>query len=520
MKKMAPLKLPLDHGEEPQGHDDMFSELPDHILLCILEKFPGDDVRSLARTCVLSKRWRALFPPPLMLPELEITARTFVPAADGSGMVQLLHQATESFTAALRFFLAGGGEHQRRAIIETLRLELYLIKPNYLLDACHLVAGAIDRGEVRGLELVVLTGTPPFVWDAATAPENVRVGRFFAGRFMRLLAAAAIFASSLRALTLENLLFRSPSDVGTLLGTCAALENLTLDSCGFADLWSVLTIDAPPSSRLKELYLENLHAGGVRLVHAPRLEWLVCSEWMAASCPVTFGPGSAPCLEDMTLNNRAATWQSRFCLSELLQNAPPLQALRLGFTNDKIWVQPESPKALGPAFSKLQMLHLLNVFPERDLSWTMFLLQAAPLLESVHIEVSHNHACSEFKPDYQREILDRLKWEVPPGFRHHHLRELHVGGGIDAGKKFVGFARLVVVRAVSLELLVLDGRVTCEECVAAQLQDPSVVLSRFPEDEGDVDVMVNRIMDGISRCARIIVYSASNWAYEYRSNKS
>ncbi|CAL5076554.1 unnamed protein product [Urochloa decumbens] len=517
---MAPLMLPLDHGEKPQGHDDMFSELPDHILLCILEKFPGDDVRALARTCVLSKRWRTLFPPPLMLPELDISARTFVPAADGSGMAQLLHQATESFTAALRFFLAGGGEHERRAnqaIIETLRLELYLIKPNYLLDACHLVAGAIGRGEVRGLELAVLTGTPPFVW------ENVRVGRFFAGRFMRLLAAApatAIFASSLRALTLENLLFRAPSDVATLLGTCVALENLTLDSCGFADLSSVLAIDAPPGSRLKELYLDDLHAGGVRLVHAPRLEWLVCSEWMAASCPVTFGPGSAPCLEDMTLNNRAATWQSRFRLSELLQNAPPLQALRLGFTNDKIWVQPESPKALGPAFSKLQMLHLQNVFPEGDLSWTMFLLQAAPLLEVVHIEVSHNHACSEFKPDDKREIQDRLRWEVPPGFRHHHLRELRVSGGFDAGKKFVGFARLVVERALGLELLVLDGRVTCGECVAAQLQDPSIVLSRFPEDEDGVDVMVNRIMDGVSTCARIIVYSASNSEYEYRSNKA
>jgi hypothetical protein len=34
------------------------------------------------------------------------------------------------------------------------------------------------------------------------------------------------------------------------------------------------------------------------------------------------------------------------------------------------------------AFSKLKVLHLTNIiFPERDLSWTAFFLQAPPLLE-------------------------------------------------------------------------------------------------------------------------------------------
>jgi hypothetical protein len=47
-------------------------------------------------------------------------------------------------------------------------------------------------------------------------------------------------------------------------------------------------------------------------------------------------------------------------------------------------------------------------------------------------------------------------------FRHHHLEELRIG----AGKKDVGFARLVMERAVSLELLVLDARITCEGCIA------------------------------------------------------
>ncbi|CAL5089226.1 unnamed protein product [Urochloa decumbens] len=231
---MNKTKVALMSPSQQDGLDDgrdMLSELPDHLLLCVLERLRGD-VRALARTCVLSRRWRAL---PLLLSALEISVQSFVPAGRRRTL-QLLRQATGSFTGALRFFLAttptAGGD-QRRAI-RSLRLKL---------------------------------------------------------------------------------------------------------------------------------------------------------RWMAASCPVTFGPGSAPSLEDMRLNNRAATWQPRFSLSELLENAHGLQSLRLSFGNDKVWVQPESPKVLGPAFTKLHMLRLLNVFPEGDLSWTMFLLQAAPLLGFVHIEV-------------------------------------------------------------------------------------------------------------------------------------
>jgi hypothetical protein len=143
----------------------------------------------------------------------------------------------------------------------------------------------------------------------------------------------------------------------------------------------------------------------------------------------------------------------------------------------------------------------------------MFLLQAAPLLELVEIQVYEHHACRE--PDDKREIDDLVEWDVPAGFRHHRLRELRFAGGIDVGKKDVGFARLVVERAVNLELLVLDARVTCEECVAAQRRDPTIVLSKFPEDKDGVDEMVRKIKDGMSTCGRVVVYVASNMVYEY-----
>ena len=104
---------------------------------------------------------------------------------------------------------------------------------------------------------------------------------------------------------------------------------------------------------------------------------------------------------------------------------------------------------------------------------------------------------------------------MPPGFRHHRLEELCISGGISAGKKDVGFARLVMERAVSLKLLELDARITCEGCVAAQRRDPSIILSRFPEDKDGVDMMVSRIKDGISTSAHIVIHPASNMLYKY-----
>ncbi|PAN10043.2 hypothetical protein PAHAL_2G067800 [Panicum hallii] len=88
-------------GGDGDGHNRL-SNLPDHILLLVLERLRGD-VRSLASTCVLSRRWRML---PLMLSDLTISVRTFVPADRGRTTAQVRRQATGSFTGALRLFLA------------------------------------------------------------------------------------------------------------------------------------------------------------------------------------------------------------------------------------------------------------------------------------------------------------------------------------------------------------------------------------------------------------------------------
>ncbi|KAL6594949.1 hypothetical protein ACP70R_048052 [Stipagrostis hirtigluma subsp. patula] len=480
---MASCALKVAGGYE--SDHDRLSELPDHILLSILERL-RDDVRLLARTCVLSKRWRTL---PLMLSGLEISVRTFVPA-DCTSTLQRVRRATDKFTGAVRFFLATPTAGDRRAI-KTLRLKLYLAKVDSLHDIVHLVGNAIGRGEVQDLELVVYTEKgKAFLRSAA---ETVKVVLCYGRRFMRLLrgAPAAVFRS-LKTLSLQNLCFRAPSDVGVLLRTCTALEVLALDYCGFANFSTVLSIDAPPHSQLK-------------------LVRLLCRQWFSESCPVTFGPGSVPSLEEITLDNRAQDWQRSFSLSELLANAHGVETLRLAFNNDKIWLGLENPRNLSIASSKLKMLHLTSVFPEGDLSWTLFLLQAAPFLELLDIDVYSNHVC---RPGDEDRDIQALDWEVPHGFKHHHLRFACVRGGIDAGKD-ARFVRLLMERAVNLELLVLRGRIACKGCIAVRRQDAAAVLSMLPEDKDGVDAFVRQLEQGISTTARILVYSASYQEFAY-----
>ncbi|KAF8731944.1 hypothetical protein HU200_015892 [Digitaria exilis] len=497
-------------------HDDRLSELPDHILLCILERL-RDDARLLATTCVLSKRWRTL---PLMLPRLKISARTFVTTDRTTSRLQLLRRATGSFAAAVRFFLAAGtatgGDNQRA--IKTLALEFYLTEVDSLLDIVRVVGAAIGRGEVKDLELMIYTENGKAFLEAES-----RVGILlpYGHRFMRLLRdAPGDVSRSLTKLWLQNLAFLDPSsDVGILLCTCTALEVLHLERCGFVDndFSSTLAIDAPPRSRLKVLSLKNCYVGKIHLGQAPKLACLICKGWFSESCPVTFGPGSAPCLDEICLTQGAEEWQLRFSLSELLENTHGVETLRLGFNDDKIWVHPESPKTLGAAFGKLKKLYLMDVFPECDLSWTMFLIQAAPLLEFVDIQIYTDHACCSAGSDGDdggRDVRD-LEWEVPRGFRHSHLRVVRITGDIDA-RKHVRFARLVMERAVSLEVLVLDAKITCKGCIDAQRQDPSIVLSHFPQDKEGADALVRQqVKRGIASSAYVLVYSASNQEFQY-----
>ena len=53
----------------------------------------------------------------------------------------------------------------------------------------------------------------------------------------------------------------------------------------------------------------------------------------------------------------------------------------------QIWIQPENRKQLTAIFRNLSDLSLSNIFPKCDLSWTLFILEAAPALQKFHVSL-------------------------------------------------------------------------------------------------------------------------------------
>lgn len=57
------------------------------------------------------------------------------------------------------------------------------------------------------------------------------------------------------------------------------------------------------------------------------------------------------------------------------------------FFSFQIWVQPELPQKLASVFYKLRLVNLFRVPEGCDLTWTMFILEAAPFLKELRMTV-------------------------------------------------------------------------------------------------------------------------------------
>jgi hypothetical protein len=54
----------------------------------------------------------------------------------------------------------------------------------------------------------------------------------------------------------------------------------------------------------------------------------------------------------------------------------------------QIWIQPEHPKQPTAIFGNLTNVTLSFIYPECDLSWTLFILEAAPALQMFIVSLS------------------------------------------------------------------------------------------------------------------------------------
>ncbi|KAL6633354.1 hypothetical protein ACP70R_026025 [Stipagrostis hirtigluma subsp. patula] len=321
---------------------------------------------------------------------------------------------------------------------------------------------------------------------------------------------------SLTKLAVQFLWFEDQDALRNLVRGCGALEFLSLEFCGLLrppapdtdlTLAAALTIDAP-ESRLRTLVCDYCFIRRVELVHAPALvefhhRWIFDDFSPPISC------GCAPSLKTLSLTHLYGkdgldidvTWK----LSELLVNVDKIETLRFDFENEKIWLQPETPRELRGALGGLKELHLTEIPPRYNLSWTLFLLEAAPLLETLDIHI-FNHICrAEWRK--KRGEHTNLTWKPSPDIMHHNLKKLSLHRAFDVWND-LPFARLVMELAVNLEALTLGVKsLDCEDCTAAESKFPLLARSRlrFKGNNMYVDEVVKKLKHGISTCAQITI---------------
>ncbi|KAM0882335.1 hypothetical protein ACQ4PT_032364 [Festuca glaucescens] len=353
---------------------DRLSALPDHILLYILNDL---GLRAVVRSSALSRRWRHI--PPL-LSDLAIDVADFMPRHDGGDLSpDTVDQAMARYAHAARRLLAPSAERS----IRSLRLRFYLsAEPYHVHSVGRAIADAVDGcAGTELLELDILTELDPGTGRAPTRRQK----SVFRQRFVSFRDACPVAFSRLTRLTLQNIDFAA-GDLPALLGACERLRVLSLSHCNLGGGGkSVVEIDAP-QSQLVDLELRSCVYRRVDLVRVPRLRRVCCNTWYGDNPPVRFG--CVPQLRAVSLVSHGRSWQAPFAMTDwLLPAAGKLSTLTLDFLDGAIWIKPEDPKLLSPAFSNMRDMFLCNIFAEADLSWTLFVLKAAPSLKNLYITV-------------------------------------------------------------------------------------------------------------------------------------
>ncbi|KAF7012404.1 hypothetical protein CFC21_026600 [Triticum aestivum] len=429
-----PPKRNVGHGGE-----DGISALPDHLLLDILERL---DLREAVRAGALSTRWRHL---PSHL------SRVHLDVAHFGGATPL--EVMDAFTGAARALLARVPPAEGvcdSGALKVLVLSFYTSSP-HLNSIGRLVEDIVSLGNTECLEFFI-SPLPTDLLDSEI--ENMQ-------EFMAFSRAYPVAFSWLTRLRLEYHAF-GHSDITNLISTCSRLRHLSLRFCRMLDLDSTLKIDVP-CSELQELEFLGFLCTRIELVSAPKLRQVVCYHWHLENPPVRFG--YVPELRGVMLSSNAKSWQKPFALSECLsRNARNLSTLTLCFEGQMIWIQPEHPKQLTPIFRKLTTVFLLGIFSECDLSWTLFILEAAPALQDFALS---RHSCIK-TPEGSAEKTNMV-WEPSKDLKHLNLKMLVIIGCEDEDM-VTNFIRLIMERAVGLLKIQLCGENRCMYCNCTNLE--------------------------------------------------
>uniref|UniRef100_A0A453FQT4 F-box/LRR-repeat protein 15/At3g58940/PEG3-like LRR domain-containing protein n=2 Tax=Aegilops tauschii TaxID=37682 RepID=A0A453FQT4_AEGTS len=360
--------------------------------------------------------------------------------------------------------------------IHQLHLTFYLRDES--IDIVRAVEGAIARG--RGI-----VGRAGFTMLGEKITYTSEVTDLVAqgARLLSYLGACPRAFAALTHLHVESVKLRQP-DVSNLLDRCKKLKHLSLQNldCGKE---VVLRIQHPELTQLK---LVMCFCDSFELKWLPELEELTIGTWCPSKRrdPVLFG--HAPRLSKLTACNGYNTRCRKLKLSEFLRDAN-MRELHMNFDTEMPWFQMERPEQLAPRLKNLRILKLDNINEECSVTWTLFLLEAAPLLEKLHIKVS-NHECESFEDEMLRKLLvvatSNIEFE-PSDFKHYKLAVLTIYG-FQPGDMFMQYMRRVMEAAVNLEEISLHDH-WCEEC-------DFYPLTRYPKTDQDRELIREEINRG------------------------
>lgn len=463
--------------------DDRLSALPDDILVNILDRL---NVPEAARTSILSRRWTQLC---AKLSRLIISALDFLPegvSRTGISVDEVVKinaaaaQATESVLAC-----RNPGEHTIHLLSTT-----FYMRDDVPISIGHAVGRAMSTHLVENVEFSIRTGKDHAA-EIEGDDELVTWGR----EFMLFFDACPNAFGGLTSLDLGNLRF-GESGISSVLTTCKRLKDLYLYNCDTGDC-SRLQVEHP---NLNVLCIVNCRLEQVKLNWLPQLTQLAFDGWIDFQDPLVLG--HVPLLEAVCLTNVGLSVNKMVKLSTFLSSTS-VRALKLGFCSEKIWVQPECPtQSLASVFRQLRFVNLVKLPEGYDLTWTMFILEAAPFLKELYMTVWDDLCNMELDEEKRKKELysenKGVEWgSAAADFQHHSLVTLVIFG-FESEDYFVSYVKRVMAVAINLEDVFLYSRLELE-CGNCQDLKPT----RFPWTKRQKISLKKRIAAGIESFAII-----------------
>ncbi|KAL6649429.1 hypothetical protein ACP70R_013653 [Stipagrostis hirtigluma subsp. patula] len=188
----------------------------------------------------------------------------------------------------------------------------------------------------------------------------------------------------------------------------------------------------------------------------------------------------------------------------LLNSCEQLQNLILNECDTGIWIEPEGEE-LRNSFRALRKLFLHGIYVEFDLLWTLLLLEAAPSIQIFGIQI-WDHTCGENnRALYSERTIGAWDAKKLGGSTAClQLKALEMRG-FKQVKEHLDFIRAVMERAPNLETLLLEGKEYCKGCEATDYSVCSSLMSMFPMNKDEEDIVVKQIRaDGLNHPVRII----------------